>query len=399
MISDKEKGLESVRATYNFISRVAKEVEVAYRASLAGDGAIPRDAPPRPTPPPCYALCVQHALKNAGSSKIEIRAPATAMARSATENEFEYHRGGLAKLLGQNGLAYMDDHRQEYAYVDLHTQQGLQTNYGEVSQNSAEQMNHSLMLTRDSPPVTAIFWLLSSQAKKFNMRYESACEAARDGFQVTPYDLNEVRESALFMRSQHGNARWCIEESMFSSSENRVVFRVFIGSRTSFNVTIHFDPTRDMLWYERIICECGWTLMRGLMCKHASFAMTYASREVSVPGRQYPPALLNIAHKMFYSSVYHIETYKKQFNLSLVNGGRGLALPETEILPIIHHELWPPDIQPRKGRKPKARKKKRQFVSAMARDRRGRIVMCSAVLISFSSFTVGKYFFTFIFYT
>ena len=182
LISDKSKGLQLVKSQYD-----------SHSNNNANDSSVNQ---------PCvFALCSQHALKNAGSVNAESREAVKKFAQAPTSESSQYYADELRQLLPPQSFEYLMNRKSEFCFLNL-KEKGLLTNYGCVSNNASESTNSKFMHLRDKGVFDCILAYLEKMNEDCLRRRAAAIKALEDGLHVPQNISHKVKELGVRMKKK-----------------------------------------------------------------------------------------------------------------------------------------------------------------------------------------------------
>ncbi len=179
---------------------------------------------------------------------------------------------------------------------------GLDTNYGEVTSNAAENQNHSLRVFRSLSIAAGIIHFMEKTKTLFAVRRKDALLESNETRTVTAEITKKVYSQAIELRK----LRWTLSNLVKDSSGFSVQLSVFDG-KFKRNIKLNASADSSFTFKERMECSCRYTEMHGYPCFHVAFALVF------LPINSYPPSVWSYASKKWYSPVYYIENYIAQY--------------------------------------------------------------------------------------
>jgi len=369
IMSDKAKGLESLRRAI-IMANQSHIIEVEGNNTgvrTSTDGTV-------------FALCAIHAMRNAKMLHKDSYSSITALAKAATQEEFDKKLENLKTKVSPSCYDYIVKHHEEFSYIGLQKTQQLKTNFGQVTNNPVEQTNFHLMECRKSPVIDMLQSLLKHLGTTYTLKALKAKEYKDvHCLSVCPAISKITLELGTSMR----NAGWVNSISSIISNEEdeegntivNVIFSVVLEKRTLISgierksYSVQLINNNQSIWNNNIICKCGWTMSTGRPCKHAAFCLCFP-RTTDINKQDYVLGQFRYDMKRFYSTVYHVDTMIKQYS-SVIRGPTFNSL--------IRYKIFPPFILKRCGRKKNRRKTKAANCFCKACGQTGHsVVSCTA---------------------
>jgi hypothetical protein len=184
LISDKSKGLQLMKSKYDNVNDSFSQASTTAAKQ------------------PCiFALCSQHALKNAGGVSAASRQAVKAYAQAPTRESFEYYSDKLRKLISSKSFDYLEERKQDFCFVELR-QRGLLTNYGCVSNNASESTNAKFGHLRNKGIADAVLAYLEKVNDDCVRRRAAAEKDIADGLYVPKHISEKVKTLGLDMNNK-----------------------------------------------------------------------------------------------------------------------------------------------------------------------------------------------------
>ena len=156
-------------------------------------------------PKTVFALCAIHAMRNAKLTTFHSYGRITSLARACTQSDFDKKMLSLKKHVSPSSYQYIENHVDEFTYLGLRKTQGLQTNFGQVSNNPVEQNNNHIKTIRSSPVVYMFHHMLKCLGAQYTRKLNLAIKY-RNIFKqsVCP----DIAEKTLKSAKSLQNKRW-----------------------------------------------------------------------------------------------------------------------------------------------------------------------------------------------
>jgi hypothetical protein len=170
----------------------------------------------------------------------------------------------LQPAISPSAAQYMLDRKYEYSYLGMN-KLGLQCCFGDVTSNVAENINHVLVPARDAPITRLHSIYLTHLVDKVGVLKVHAQSWHESGMLVCDPIIRQAWDDSLRLEEEGWTACLLVIDSPII--KGRVRQR---EDQPSWDVTLRLDG--DDVW-DRILCPCNATRMRGFACKHAAFIL------------------------------------------------------------------------------------------------------------------------------
>jgi hypothetical protein len=290
-----------------------------------------------------WSRCSKHLIGNAedncGSVPDEVRMLMWGMAKAGTKNHYRACYRAI-KAKGYDDIAnWMDERREQYATA-FFLARNVKRN-GDSTSNMVEQFNAIIKSKEfgDLPIIRLSQALISYSSQQCWLKREKAMKLADAGQTVTPVALDKVAER------------------LQESSSYEVIILEIGANKVSAEVTIRTSGgplTHRIVLDQRVsdgknvgsyACQCGICREWGIPCRLVVSVFGGIRSSGSVHSH-----LWDHTDKKWFSSVWHVSTYVKQFQSSShpKTGDIVLDKPVT---------LLPPPMKKKVGRKKKKKRK------------------------------------------
>jgi len=348
IISDKDKGLNSLRVFTNAMARI-RQLESEIPQLQAAIDPIPinlsesTSSTPNDVSKPVlesllWSICSVHVLKNSNTQTDNLKY-ATSLAKAPTEETYQYYLNIIKSKVSPAVANALDKRKEEFSFV-VQQSRGLKTNLGEVTSNAVESTNWSFSTFRSLGPIDGILcYLLNLFSPKFVNGSTSSIKLRDENNLVHPIHVQAVTD--LMTRFPN----W--KSSITSIDFSKLIVRVAVSNAGKlFPVTLCADLNKDIEWFYRVSCECGYTKMLGRPCLHGAHALMEINR-----------CIMNLTYKLilkqwhyamphWYHPAFHINSYVDQYQ------GIEVKLPNVDVDSLQCHAFYPPFIVKPKGRPP-----------------------------------------------
>ena len=193
---------------------------------------------------------------------------------------------------------------------DICKNSGIESRYGESTNNACEQSNSKDRYIRDLPIVTSAMENLIQLSKSFSDRLQSARKMKADGKEVTDY----AYENAKMCSKKLGN-NWKVtmmnHDPLAQTMQCLVAFKK--ESTINFVVTLNANDSDNVQWGDRIKCACGYTVAFGYPCWHAAYVL-FRHIPFEHNDKLYPITIWGAYLKKWYASVFEVDVYIMQYS-------------------------------------------------------------------------------------
>jgi len=346
-ISDRDKGLESVKELYGNVMQNC-----------------------------VFAACSFHIAKNVGITSKQGIKLATQMAKAPTREKFEECTEKLKKEIGITKLEKWLELKNTCTFMGLKQEYpNMLTNYGVVNNNASEQQNNKYKDLRDSPIARGILDYIENLNETFTERKAEAKEYQMKRLTVTPSIAKKVCKSivsivkknycTLTLSDIHYNndvATMSIRSATFNlKMKPKKKYRDFLESSQH---SVTFKPTEPK-WQDRIMCSCNYFVMTGYPCMHSAYVLINMEKTKCLKRKKKTKALEHVLssvvwkydHETWYSPVFSVKQYLAQYSPHT-----NLCNLSVSFNSLKQHLILPPDVKSRRGRKKKGRETKYYWI-------------------------------------
>ena len=204
--------------------------------------------------------------------------------------------------------------------------------YGDKTSNQVEQMNWSLEEVQSMAPISMIIHATTKFLEKKTERLIKAQRLSSD-HQVLPIVIQE--KAAQVRKDSEG---WtCI--MVYGSMADGLILEYYARKPTISDhwetITIKIPSYRDANFIPMLSCTCLCPHHTGYPCKHGILALQTTKNDRDL--LQYRTQL-NLASKHWYSHVYHVDSYVRQYDYEhTIHIPTISALDECELWPAAMH--------------------------------------------------------------
>jgi hypothetical protein len=304
-----------------------------------------------------FKSCALHIGKNIGLSNVRGKTLITMLAKSPTEERYSHVLNMIDDEFSASIANKANDLRSTFC-TDV---DNVITNFGEVTNNGAEQLNATYKEFRKMPPLDALIHFLMVQREMFAKRYTEAISFETQQITVAPGIIARMRESFLDMTRK----KWkCFVQNLqYNEKKTKIQSVEFSvqndswgngGAAIAENFIVSLSP-RATDFKNRIDCRCKYTQMLGYPCHHATVVLCSMQTDRKLGKNFMYDNIWKDISPAWYHEMYYITNYRQQYEISMQD--KFMYVPNRNTLE--SRCLFPPEFKNRKGRRKSTRFRKK----------------------------------------